>query len=195
MARPGAALLSVFGLLAVLSLACAPAHTERAARVEAKVDAANGKLDQLLAAQALSQAALDELLALARQQGTGEITLFFPPASSTLLPDERDRLVAFLDRLVFEAHGRPLLFVSLGAATEWRKPAHTQRLSQARAEAPRALVAQHLVNTPHRWLRREGLGDAIAPTGAGGRAWHHVRLIAVYDEGALPPLPAKGGVQ
>ena len=195
MARPGRALLGTFGLFAALSLACAPAHTERAARLEAKVDTANAKLDQILANQALSQAGLDELLALARAQGTGEITLFFPPASSTLLPDECDRLVAFLDRLVFAAHGRTLLFVSLGAATEWRKPAHTQRLSQARAEAPRAIIAQHLVNSPHRWLRREGLGDAAAPTGAGGRAWRHVRLIAVYDEAQLPALPARGGIQ
>ena len=72
MARHGRALIGTFGLFAALSLACAPAHTERAARMEARVDSANSKLDQLLAGQALSQAALDEILALARAQGTGE---------------------------------------------------------------------------------------------------------------------------
>ena len=177
--------LSWFALAALgLSLlACVHpgAGVRRIGRIEAKID-------QLIAGQAQQQAALDELLALARAQGTGELTLFFPWASSRLPADQEARLVRFVDHLAHEAHGRTLLLVSVGSATDWRSADWNDPLSRRRAEAPRALVSQHLVHLPHRWLQVVAQGSRGAPTGAKGETWRHVRLIAVYDEASLPPL-------
>ena len=184
--------LSWFALAALgLSLlACVHpgAGVRRIGRIEAKID-------QLIAGQALQQAALDELLALARAQGTGEITLFFPWASSRLPADQEERLVRFVDHLAHEAHGRTLLLVSVGSATDWRSADWNDPLSRRRAEAPRALVSQHLVHLPHRWLKVVAQGSQGAPVGAKGQTWRHVRVIAVYDEATLPPLKADPAVE
>jgi hypothetical protein len=175
-------------LLGASALACLHpgAGGRRMERIEQKVD-------RILAGQEATAAALEELLALARAQGTGELTLFFPWASSRLPVDQEERLVRFLDHLAHEAHGRKILLVSVGAASDWRTAEWNDPLSRRRAEAPRALVSQHLVHLPHAWHRVVAQGDRGAPPGAAGPTWRHVRILAVYDEGQLPPLPASPG--
>lgn len=173
----------VLALLLILGLACGPTHRQ-SARIEAKLDQANVKLDQLLEGQA-------ELVEAARRQGSGEITLFFPWETAILMPEQRERLVAFLDSLSFEARGRPLLLVAVGVAPDWGGSSWQKKLSEQRANAVRPWVARLLVNTPHRWLAHYGAGDGGVSQGTG--FWRQVRLIAVYDEAFLPELPARSG--
>ncbi len=177
-----------FVLTLMLGLACGPS-THRAARIERGVDAANARLDKLLEGQALTNAALDELVRAARQSGSGEITLFYAWGSATLPWGERERLRFFLDRVSFEARGREVLFVAVGSASDWNKDEWNDKLSARRAEAPRSLIGHQLVNTPYRWISRYGVGDRVVPDGISGSQFRHVRLVAVYDEALLPRLP------
>lgn len=177
-------LLAVAGLLGAFSLACMhPGATNR------KLDRIERKVDRILEGQKLSEEKLDELLALARAQGTGEITLFYPWARSTLPRSQRDRLVRFLDHLAHEAHGRPILLVAVGTSSDWRQESRNESLSKQRAASPRTLVARHLVHVPHEWREVKGLGSRLTPPDARGKTWRHVRIIAVYDESQLPQLP------
>jgi hypothetical protein len=176
-------LRGLFALFLLLGLACGPTHRQ-SSRIEAKLDQANIKLDQLLEGQ-------EELLESARRQGSGEITLFFPWEMAILMPEQQQRLVAFLDRLAFEARGRPLLLVSVGVAPDWGGKSWQKTLSEQRANAVRPWVARLLVNTPHRWLSHYGVGDGGVEKAAG--FWRQVRLIAVYDEAFLPELLPEGG--
>lgn len=175
-------------LLVLSSLACGPS-THRAARIEKGVDAANARLEALLAGQAVTNAALEELVRMSRQQGSGEITLFYPWASATLLPGELRRLETFLDRLAFEARGRTVLLVAVGSASDWNNSEWNDGLSARRAETPRSRVGRYLVNTPYRWVSRYGVGDRVVPDNVRGAQFRHVRLVAVYDETLLPRLP------
>ena len=186
--KPGPRLWVPVALIGLWSLACMAPHRGGGVR-RAELGAVESKLDQVLANQALQQAALDELVAASRRQGSGEITLFFGPMRDSLYGFELERLIAFLDRVAFEARGREVIFVAVGSATEWRDPGRSRALSLDRAEGLRPIVDSHLVHIPHRWLSRYGVGDAAAPVGAGGRTWRHVRLVAVYDEAVLPALP------
>lgn len=176
-------LRSVLALILLFSLACGPTHRQ-VTRIEAKLDQANVKLDELLLGQ-------QELLQLARQQGSGEITLFFVWETALFLPGQRERLIAFLDRLSFEAHGRPVLLLSVGMTPDWGDKNWQKSLSQRRADAVRPLVARYLVNTPHRWLGHYGVGDASVEQGEGATSWRQVRLIAVFDEALLPQVPGR----
>ena len=179
--RPLSRLALLLGALSLLACVHPGAGTRRMDRVE-------DKIDRLLAGQDRQQAALDELLGLARAQGSGELTLFFPWASSALSAQERDRLVNFADHLAREAHGRPVLLVSVGTATDWRSPGWNGPLSRRRAEAPRAVLSQHLVHVPHRWVKVLARGAEGAPVGARGKTYRNARVIAVFDERALDGL-------
>jgi hypothetical protein len=183
----------VLGLGLALSLACMHPSAPRQARIEGKLDAVNAKVDRVLAAQALSQEALDELVLASRRQGTGEITLFFGWGNARVRrgSSERDRYVRFLDRLAFEARGREVVLVAVGAAGDWKQEDRNVRLSGQRAATARVIAKQQLVNVPHRWVRAYGVGAAEAPGDHGGRTWRHVRIIAVYDDAQLPALPPK----
>src|SRR5215510_14076234 len=66
-----------------------------------------------------SQQALQLLENLSNQQGTGQITLFFPTGSAVLRKgsEQYERLVRFLDYLARESRGRELLFVLIGSAS------------------------------------------------------------------------------
>lgn len=176
--------------LLLLALGCASPTSQR---IERKVDALAETQQRMLHNQDLTLAGLDELVALARRQGTGEITLFYPWASAQLPPAQAQRLVLFLDRLSYEAHGRELVLVSVGSANDWWREDWNQNLSARRAQGPMKRVHQHLVNTPHRVLRRYGVGQSLAEEGQSPRQWRHARIIAVYAEEQLPELPERGG--
>ena len=183
--HPLSHLALLLGVLSLLACVHPGAGTRRMDRVEQKID-------RLLAGQERQQAALDELLALARAQGSGELTLFFPWASSALGAQERARLINFADHLAREAHGRPVLLVSVGTATDWRSADWNGPLSRRRAEAPRAVLSQHLVHVPHRWVKVLARGAEGAPVGARGKTYRNVRVIAVFDESSLDGLLNSG---
>src|SRR5499425_525209 len=66
-----------------------------------------------------SQQALDMLEQLSNQQGTGQITLFFPTGSASLGSSglQYDRLVNFLDYISRDSRGRKVLFLLVGSAS------------------------------------------------------------------------------
>lgn len=178
-----ARLLLPLALLAVLGACILPAQ-----RTVTRIDR---KVDRLIADHEVMHRDLGELVEASRLQGTGEITLFFPWHATRLHRGGRQyqRLVAWLDDLVLASRGREVLLVSVGSADDWGRADWNQELGVMRAHSPRWVVEEHLVNVPHRWVRFVSAGDLLAPPSARGRTWRHVRLIAVYDEAQLPPLP------
>jgi hypothetical protein len=63
------------------------------------------------------------------------------------------------------------------------------KLSIARSEVPVPIIDQYLVNIPHTFYKVTGIGDTEAPKGKSLKVEHryqNVRIIAVYDTGALP---------
>jgi hypothetical protein len=66
-----------------------------------------------------SQQALAMLENLSNQQGTGQITLFFPTGSAELSQrsEQGERLIRFLDYISHDSRGREVLFVLIGSAS------------------------------------------------------------------------------
>ncbi len=186
--------LPVLGLALSLSLlGCVTTSHRKVERIDAKVDQVLDNQTRMLANQNEMMAELDELVEASRRQGTGEITLFFPWHDTRINrgTPQYARFVAWLDHLALHANGREILFVAVGSASDWKRTDWNQELSTQRAWSPKPVVAQHLVHLPHRWLETYGVGSGLVPGEASGRTWRHVRVIAVYDEGQLPELPAR----
>jgi hypothetical protein len=66
-----------------------------------------------------SQQALAMIEQLSNEQGSGQITLFFPTGSAELRQgsEQHERLIRFLDYLSRESRGREVLFVLIGSAS------------------------------------------------------------------------------
>jgi len=98
-----------------------------------------------------SQQALQMLEHLSQQQGTGEITLFFPTGSAALPQGslQCQRLINFVDYLSRNSRGRKILLVMIGSASATGSIGVNQRLSQERSEAAEPIIDQYLVNDPH----------------------------------------------
>ena len=141
-----------------------------------------------------SQQAVSMLEQLSAQQGSGQITLFFP-SGATRIPQgslQYDRLVNFLDYLSRQSRGRTVLFVMIGSASATGSHAINERLSRERSEAPVPIIDQYLVNVPHQYHKITGIGDAYAPKDASlsvEQRYQNVRIIAVYETDQVPPLP------
>ena len=140
-----------------------------------------------------SQQALQMLEHLSQQQGTGEITLFFPTGSAALPPSglQYQRLINFVDYLARNSRGRKILFVMVGSASATGSMSVNQKLSQERSQAPEPIIDQYLVNEPHQFYKVYGLGDMYAPKNVSLRedqAYQNVRIIAVYDTNQIPAL-------
>jgi len=141
-----------------------------------------------------SQQAVSMLEQVSAQQGTGQITLFFP-SGSTQIPQgslQYDRLVNFLDYLSRQSRGRTVLFVNIGSASATGSHAINERLSRERSEAPVPIIDQYLVNVPHQYHKITGIGDAYAPKDASlsvEQRYQNVRIIAVYETDQVPTLP------
>ena len=136
-----------------------------------------------------SQQALRMLEHLSEQQGTGEITLFFPTGSAALPPSglQYQRLINFVDYLSRNSRGRKILLVMIGSASATGSMSVNQKLSQA----PEPIIDQYLVNVPHQFFKVYGLGDMYAPKNVSLRedeAYQNVRIIAVYDTNQIPSL-------
>jgi outer membrane protein OmpA-like peptidoglycan-associated protein len=135
----------------------------------------------------------EALQMLSQQQGTGEITLFFPTGSARLASSgfQYDRLINFLDFLSRDSRGRKLLFVMIGSASATGNMAVNQRLSRERAEAPEPIINQYLVNVAHEVYKVYGIGDAYSPkntTLQEDQRYQSVRIIAVYETDQIPAL-------
>jgi outer membrane protein OmpA-like peptidoglycan-associated protein len=143
----------------------------------------------------ISQQALHMIEQLSQQQGTGEITLFFPTGSHELRQgaEQDTRLINFLDYLSRESRGRWGLFLLIGSASATGNPQLNERLSRERAAAPEPIIDQYLVNIPHQFFKVYGLGDLYSPkhaTLSQEQRYQNVRIIAVYQTDQVPVLPA-----
>ena len=140
-----------------------------------------------------SQQALGMLEQLSNQQGTGQITLFFPTGSASLGSSglQYDRLINFLDYISRDSRGRKVLFVMIGSASATGSMSVNQKLSRERSEAPEPIINQYLVNVPHQYYKVYGLGDMYAPKNVSlqeDQRYQNVRIIAVYDTNQIPAL-------
>ena len=140
-----------------------------------------------------SQQSLQMLEHLSDQQGTGQITLFFPTGSAALPQAslQYQRLINFVDYLSRNSRGRKVLFVMIGSASATGSMSVNQKLSQERSQAPEPIIDQYLVNEPHQFYKVYGLGDMYAPKNVSLRedqAYQNVRIIAVYDTNQIPAL-------
>jgi outer membrane protein OmpA-like peptidoglycan-associated protein len=142
-----------------------------------------------------SQQALSMIEQLSNQQGTGEITLFFPIDQVELKQGslQYTRLITFLDYLSRESRGRKVLFLLIGSASATGNPQHNIRLSRERSQAPEPIIDQYLVNVPHQFFKVYGLGDIYSPknvTLSQEQRYQNVRIVAVYDTDQVPVTPA-----
>ena len=142
-----------------------------------------------------SQQALAMIEQLSNQQGTGQITLFFPTGSAELRQqsEQGQRLIRFLDYISRESRGREVLFVLIGSASATGSLQTNERLSRERSQAPEPIIDQYLVNVPHKYYKVYGLGDILSPKGATltvDQRYQNVRLVAVYQTDQVPVLPA-----
>ena len=145
-----------------------------------------------------SQQALRMLEYLSEQQGTGEITLFFPTRSASLPQGslQFQRLIDFVDYLSCNNRGRKILFVMIGSASATGTMSVNQKLSQERSQAPEPIIDQYLVNEPHQFFKVYGLGDIYSPKNVSLRedqAYQNVRIVAVYDTNQIPALRGGSG--
>jgi outer membrane protein OmpA-like peptidoglycan-associated protein len=141
-----------------------------------------------------SQQALQLLENLSNEQGTGQITLFFPTGSHELRQgsEQFNRLVSFLDYLSRQSRGREVLFVLIGSASATGNPQLNERLSRERSAAPEPIIDQYLVNIPHKYYKVYGLGDTYSPKNvpmSEEQRYQNVRIIAVYQTDQVPVVP------
>jgi outer membrane protein OmpA-like peptidoglycan-associated protein len=142
-----------------------------------------------------SQQALAMLEQLSNEQGTGQITLFFPTGSAELRQgsEQGERLIRFRDYISRDSRGREVLFVLIGSASATGSMQTNERLSRERSQAPEPIIDQYLVNVPHTYFKVYGLGDMLSPKGATltvDQRYQNVRIIAIYQTDQVPVLPA-----
>lgn len=160
------------------------------------VDSHNAVMRELSEIKAISKETLETaqrslalLEEMSRRHGTGEITVFFPVASSMLSAAEKDRLVRFADFLSREARGRKIIFVSIGSASAFGDQRVNLKLAEKRSVTPTDVMDKYLVNIPHEFQNVYGTGDLYSPKNVKMKEherYQHVRVIAVFDAQQLP---------
>jgi hypothetical protein len=143
-----------------------------------------------------AQKTLLRLELLSKNQGTGEITLFYPIGQGKLAENslEYKRLVNFVDFLARESKGRKVLLVSIGSASAIGKKSFNLKLAQVRAEFPQTIIDKYLINISHDYYKVYGIGDLYSPRKASRREqerYQHTRLIAVFETDQIPALPGE----
>lgn len=136
-----------------------------------------------------SQQALQMLEHLSQQQGTGDITLFFPTGSAALPTSglQYQRLINFVDYLSRNSRGRKILLVMIGSASA----TGSMSVNQERSQAPEPIIDQYLVNDPHQFFKVYAIGDMYSPKNVSlqeDQRYQNVRIIAVYDTNQIPAL-------
>lgn len=127
-----------------------------------------------------------------KQQGTGDIVLFFPTGSASIGQgsENHTRLVAFLDYISAMSHGRKVLFAIVGGASPSGTAKTNERLSQKRAEAVVPIIDKYLANAPHDFYKVYGVGNTNCPKPVkDAKNCQNVRVIAVFETDQLPTLP------
>ena len=133
---------------------------------------------------------------VSRRQGTGEVTVFFPRGTSRIERSglQERRLVEFADWLARESRGRKIMFIAVGSASATGPQELNLKLAKKRSEALLGVIDQYLVNVPHEYVKMYGTGDAYSPKGgtaAEHERFQHARLIAFFEKGQEPVLPAE----
>lgn len=141
-----------------------------------------------------AQMSLKMLEQLSKNQGTGEITIFFPVAQSDIKKGSHEfqRLVNFADYLSRESKGRKVLLISIGSASAFGDKKKNERLAKQRSEAPIDVMDKYLINIPHQFFKVYGTGDLYSPKGVTMKEherYQHARVIAFYETDQIPPLP------
>ncbi len=139
---------------------------------------------------------LQMLEQLSKNQGMGEITLFFPAGASRIGRNSLEfvRLVNFADYLTRENRGRKLLLISIGSASATGDKKFNRKLAKDRAEFPLDIIGKYLVNTPHEIFKVYGTGDLYSPENAKPKEhqrYQYARLIAVYETDHALELPVE----
>lgn len=141
-----------------------------------------------------AQKALQMIEQLSKNQGTGEITIFFPVGSSELKKGshEFERLVNFADYLARESKGRKVLLISIGSASAFGNKKLNEKLSKKRSDVPVDVLDKYLINVPHQFFKVYGTGDIYSPKNVAMKEhqrYQHTRVIAFYETEQIPPLP------
>lgn len=139
-------------------------------------------------------AAIEKMREKSKEQGTGEITIFYQSGSAAIKTEslEYARLVRFMDYLSRESRGRRIIFLSIGSASSFGNRKVNIKLARMRANAPLDIIDKYLVNVPHEFYKVYGTGDTFSPKNVRikkHQRYQHARLIAVYDVSQAPPLP------
>lgn len=134
-----------------------------------------------------AQSSLKIIEEMASQQGTGELSVFFPNGSANLAKGsmEHDRLVRFADFLARESRGRKVILLSIGSASSYGNTKVNTDLARKRAEEPLDIMDKYLVNVPHEFHKVFGNGDLNSPQGVKMKEhqrYQHTRVIAVFDK-------------
>lgn len=134
-----------------------------------------------------AQASLKIIEEMASQQGTGELSVFFPNGSANLAKGslEHDRLVRFADFLARESKGRKVILLSIGSASSYGNSKVNTDLAKKRAEVPLDIMDKYLVNVPHEFHKVFGNGDLNSPRDVKMKEhqrYQHTRVIAVFDK-------------
>lgn len=160
-----------------------------------RLEEANQKLlESAQKNQATAEKTILRIEKLSKDQGTGEITIFYPIGVKRLKEGslEYSRVVQFLDYLARESRGRKVLLVSIGSASAIGKKQVNARLAGARAQFPKEIVDKYLVHVPHEFYKVYGVGDQYSPKNVSlkehGR-YQNSRLIAVFETDQVPALP------
>lgn len=124
---------------------------------------------------------------IAKNQGTGDITLFFEKNSAQIPEDsfQYNRLIRYLDSLEKNNRNKKLVFVIMGSASSTGEENHNQILSRNRADAPVSIIDQYLVNVPHSYHKVYGTGESQSPKGKTeniNKRYRYVRIMALYDD-------------
>jgi hypothetical protein len=139
---------------------------------------------------------LQKIEEISSEQGTGQITLFYPVGIGNLKEKslEYDRLIRFVDFLARESKGRKVLFISIGSASAFGPPKVNLKLAKARADFPKGIIDKYLINTDHEYYKVYGTGDIYSPKKVSRKEhdrYQHTRLIALYEADKSPSLPAE----
>jgi outer membrane protein OmpA-like peptidoglycan-associated protein len=155
-------------------------------------DRVNGNMSQLQSTEnqelQTSQDALDKLVQLSNQQGSGSVTLFFAEGSAQLNQEQQQRLIQFLDYLSRGNRGRTVILVLVGSASAVGPASINRQLSLQRAQAPVSTIQQYLINTPHTIYKVSSVGDMYAPKDASlqvDQRYQNVRIVAAYNAAQL----------
>ncbi|MBI5584791.1 MAG: hypothetical protein HY892_13335 [Deltaproteobacteria bacterium] len=160
-----------------------------------KLEEANQKMmDSAQKNQAAAEKTLLRLEKLSKDQGTGEITFFYPVGVTQIKEGslEYNRLVQFVDYLARESRGRKVLFVSIGSASAFGPARTNLKLANKRSGYPVQVIDKYLVNVPHEFYKVYGVGDLYSPKGISKKEhqrYQNSRLIAVYETDQVPTLP------